>query len=237
MPPPPTPPRPQWPMPKFSLRIEDLSHPGVKLFLQSVDPHKVMVDACTSVFQWLYGTVEVAPKNVQEIHLVLRPMEGVAYTTGTHTNKQIHLSCQHIVNNTSRTRHEIYGVLTHEVVHCFQYNAKGSCPGGFVEGIADWVRLHASLSPPHWQPRSGPQWDAGYDTTAYFLAWLEDRFGSHVVPTLNELMKDKKYDEIMFGEVTGSGMTVEELWSEYCASVDKGGVRRDGKGALVVQER
>lgn len=50
-------------------------------------------------------------------------------------------------------------------------------------------------------------------------------------------MKDKKYDETMFGEVTGSGMTVEELWSEYCASVDKGGIRRDGKGALVVQER
>lgn len=103
--------------------------------------------------------------------------------------------------------------------------------------VVDWVRLHASLSPPHWQPRSGPQWDAGYDTTAYFLAWLEDRFGSHVVPTLNEFMNDKKYDEKMFGEVTGSGMTVEELWSEYCASVDKGGIRRDGKGALVVQER
>lgn len=195
-------------------------------------------------------------------------MEGVAYTTGTHTHKQIHLSCQHIVNNTSRARDEIYGVLTHEVVHCFQYNAKGSCPGGFVEGIAgvftlpskikavssgsslinrpdddvipcavDWVRLHASLSPPHWRPRSGPQWDAGYDATAYFLAWLEDRFGSHVVPTLNELMNDKKYDEKMFGDVTGSGMTVEELWKEYCASVDKGGVRRDGRGALVVQER
>lgn len=31
------------------------------------------------------------------------------------------------------------GVLVHEMVHCFQYNAKGTCPGGLVEGIAGMI--------------------------------------------------------------------------------------------------
>lgn len=47
---------------------------------------------------------------------------------------------------------EIKGVLVHEMVHTMQFNGKGTCPGGLIEGIADWVRLRAGLSPPHWKP-------------------------------------------------------------------------------------
>lgn len=86
-------------------------------------------------------------------------MDGVAYTTGSHTQvsciimactqlertianrtslaqKEIHFSLDHIKNSESRAKAEIEGVLTHEVVHCYQYNAKGTAPGGFIEGIA-----------------------------------------------------------------------------------------------------
>ena len=50
--------------------------------------------------------------------------------------KEIHFSLNHIKNSESRAKDEINGVLTHEVVHCFQYNAKGTAPGGLIEGIA-----------------------------------------------------------------------------------------------------
>jgi hypothetical protein len=63
-------------------------------------------------------------------------MDGVAYTHGSHTNKEIHFSLDHIKNSEDRAQAEIDGVLTHEVVHCFQYNAKGTAPGGLIEGMA-----------------------------------------------------------------------------------------------------
>ena len=60
--PPPPPPRPDWPIPTFSLRIDDLSHPGIKLFFDNVDPIRVMHDATVAVLQWLYMTTDKAPK-------------------------------------------------------------------------------------------------------------------------------------------------------------------------------
>jgi hypothetical protein len=61
-PPPPTPPRPDWPIPTISLRIDDLSHPGIKLFLDNVNPITVMRDSIVAVLQWLYVTTDKAPK-------------------------------------------------------------------------------------------------------------------------------------------------------------------------------
>jgi hypothetical protein len=42
-------------------------------------------------------------------------MEGVAYTFGSHSEKEIHFSLDHIVNSAFRARDEINGVLVHEV--------------------------------------------------------------------------------------------------------------------------
>ena len=55
-------PRPDWPIPTFSLRIDDLSHPGIKLFFDNVDPVQVMHDATVAIFQWLYVTTAKTPK-------------------------------------------------------------------------------------------------------------------------------------------------------------------------------
>jgi len=159
-------------------------------------------------------------------------MEGVAYTTGSETSKEIHFACQHIVNCADRCADEIRGVLVHEVVHCYQYNGQDLCPHGLIEGIAgdlssrlrfvllfsdarrviDWVRLRSGLAPPHWRP-SGSKWDAGYDATAYFLQWLTERYGEGTVLEINELMKDAPYDESIFKTVTGR--KVDKLWKLY----------------------
>ena len=77
---------------------------------------------------------------------------------------------------------------------------------------SDWVRLRSGLAPPHWR-HDGSRWDAGYDTTAYFLQWLTERYGEGVVQEINELMKDALYDESIFKTVTGR--KVNKLWKLY----------------------
>lgn len=108
-------------------------------------------------------------------------MPGVAHTCGTRAHKEIHFSLNYIAGvAVSRAAEEITGVLTHEAVHCFQHNSSGTAPGGLIEGIADYVRLYEGLAPPHWKRAVHPneRWDAGYSTTAYFLAWLDKRAGA-----------------------------------------------------------
>ena len=65
MPPPPPPgPEPQWPIPTFNLRIEDLAHPGAKLFLDNVRADEALRNAVTTVCTWLYTEQTVPRKYV-----------------------------------------------------------------------------------------------------------------------------------------------------------------------------
>ncbi|KAJ3559572.1 hypothetical protein NP233_g11230 [Leucocoprinus birnbaumii] len=214
------PPTPQleWPIPKFILTVEDLSHEGAKLFFANIEPYDDLQLAVLYSFETLY-TLDNVPRNVQEIKLILRDMDGVAYTCGTHTNKEIHFALNWIKQNAHRARDEIMGVLTHEVVHCYQHNAQGTCPGGLIEGIADLVRLHASLSPPHWHrtaPTPSQKWDAGYERTAYFLDWINTVYGPTTIRTLNLSFQNRTYHKRIFRELTGRPL--RKLWALYCES-------------------
>lgn len=145
-------------------------------------------------------------------------MDGVAYTTGSDLDddhKEIHFSSDYISHiDSSRRTDEILGVLTHEMVHCFQWNAKGTCNGGLIEGIADWVRLNSNLSPPHWRQEATGDWDAGYQHTAYFLQYVEERYGEGTIRRLNEkLRKDKYDDKSCWTELIGR--PVDQLWRDY----------------------
>jgi hypothetical protein len=132
----PPPPHTEWPKPTLTLRIDDISHPGSGIFLHSLDPSTALRTATISALTHLYLKPSNAPIHVESVTFIVRPMDGVAYTTGTHAHKQIHISCQHIVNSEARAKEEIEGVLVHEAVHCFQNNAGGTAPGGLIEGIA-----------------------------------------------------------------------------------------------------
>jgi len=212
-------PVPDYKIPKFDLRVEELAHPGAVLFFALIHPTEALTEAVLASYKWLY-TPETAPTNVEKITLVLRTMQGVAYTTGSHTEKEIHFSLDHILNSIDRAKDEIIGVLVHEVVHCYQHNAKGTAPGGLIEGVADFVRLNENLAPPHWKPRGGDQWDAGYDLTAYFLDWIDKRYGENSIKKLNLLLKDREWNEdVLLKEVTGR--TVSQAWTVYCESLEK----------------
>ena len=158
--------------------------------------------------------------------VILEPLGGVAYTTGIQLDddhKEIHFSLDYI-NQISEDRRakEIQGVLVHEMVHCWQWNAKGTCPGGLIEGIADYVRLKAGLDPPHWKrPTKGKdedaspyRWDAGYEKTGFFLNWLEEEHGEGSVRSINASLRGVVYDENKFWKAL-FGESVEGLWKRY----------------------
>ncbi|KAG8167491.1 hypothetical protein KVR01_003180 [Diaporthe batatas] len=175
------------------------------------------------------------PPPTRSVTLFLEDMDGVAYTKGTDLDgdhKEIHLSLGYVkgirraapaILGDAAGAYEIEGVLVHELVHCFQHNGRGACPGGLVEGIADWVRLGARLGPPHWRRDAVPdRWDQGYERTAYFLDWLEGRFGRGTVRRMNEALRVREYKESEFW--TGLfGHEVDVLWEEYLKTLKKGG--------------
>ncbi len=228
-------------LPKLRLELRDLNHAGAQNFLASVIASKALGEAVQSVLSLLYGTPDSTLTTVpgtRSVTLILRSMPGVAYTTGSDLDsdhKEIHFSLDYIHGiAASRKTHEIMGVLTHEMVHCYQYNAFDTCPGGLIEGIADWVRLNAKLDPPHWKKEATGHWDAGYQHTGYFLEYLEQRFGKGTVRKINEKLRIEKYEEKRFWTEC-CGRPVKQLWGDYCESMEKGSPIEE-EGVLIEKE-
>lgn len=170
----------------------------------------------------------------------MRSMPGVAYTIGSdldEDHKEIHFSLDYIHSavKDSRKTEEIMGVLTHEMVHCYQYNAFGTCPGGLIEGIADWVRLNSQLSPPHWKKEATGKWDAGYQHTGYFLEYLEKRFGEGLIRRLNEKLRIERYEEKRFWTEL-CGRPVEQLWVDYSDALEKEKKKAEDDECVLVEK-
>ncbi|KAL8700267.1 MAG: hypothetical protein Q9201_005538 [Fulgogasparrea decipioides] len=220
-------PKPGYPTCKLRIECHDLNHQGAQIFFSSINVPRDFSAAVSTVLSILYkpsqSNSHIPP--VRSVTLILRAMEPLAYTTGSeldNDHKELHFSLDYIggipAEPTRRQKDEIQGVLVHEMVHCWQWNACGSAPGGLIEGIADFVRLKAGLSPPHWKKEKSQKWDAGYQHTGYFLEWIETLYGEGSVRRVNEALMNKKYDEETFW--TGLfGKQVQELWDEYCKTL------------------
>ncbi|TVY49479.1 hypothetical protein LOCC1_G000590 [Lachnellula occidentalis] len=232
---------PKFTLPKLRLEIRDLNHDGAQTFLTAVTASKALHNAVQSVLSLLYQSPDSLTTTVpstRSVTLIMRSMPGVAYTTGSDLDddhKEIHFSLDYIHSSVSKDRkaHEIMGVLTHEMVHCYQYNAKGTCPGGLIEGIADWVRLHAELSPPHWKKEASGKWDAGYQHTGYFLDYLDKRFGEGLIRRLNEKLRIERYEEKRFWTEL-CGRPVEQLWGDYGDALEKENKKREDDECVLV---
>ena len=154
---------------------------------------------------------------------------GVAYTTGIpidSLHKEIHLNLAYaakFLSDPPRFREELIGVVTHEMVHAYQWDALGTAPGGLIEGIADFVRLKAGLAPPHWKRSEVPgRWDEGYQRTAYFLEWLEREYGEGSVARINEALRERVYKEEEFWEgIFGVEKDVKWLFKKYRQSLQE----------------
>jgi hypothetical protein len=122
------------------------------------------------------------------------------------------------------------------ILDSYQYNAFGTCPGGLIEGIADWVRLNANLSPPHWKKEATGNWDAGYQHTGYFLDYLEQRFGKGTIRRMNEKLRIQKYEEKRFWTEL-LGRPVEQLWGDYSQAIDKESKKNEDDEECVIVEK
>ena len=69
MPPPPPDPEPQWPIPTFNVRIEDLEHPGAKIFLDNIRVDEALRHAVTTVCRLLYTEQTVPGEYVLALHI------------------------------------------------------------------------------------------------------------------------------------------------------------------------
>ncbi|KAL8872698.1 MAG: hypothetical protein Q9174_001716 [Haloplaca sp. 1 TL-2023] len=220
-------PEPGYPTCKLRVECHDLAHRGAQIFFDNINVSHDLAAAVSAVLETLY---KPSPSNshippVRSVTFILHDMEGLAYTRGTeldNDHKEIHMNLDYITKIPSKPsslrRHELQGVMTHEMVHCWQWNGKGSAPGGFIEGIADFVRLRAGLAPPHWKRQRVGRWDAGYQNTGYFLDWIENMYGEDSVKRMNEALMNKRYDETTFW-MNLFGKNVQELWDEYCKTL------------------
>lgn len=228
MPPPPLPhkkPTPKPPNdPLLRLEVRDLSSKGARILLSTVECGTVLEEAVNIVLSTLYTKDSKIPPT-RSVTLILRSFEGVAFTTGKEIDddhKEIHLSTDYVAKiPPERRKQELTGVIVHEMVHCWQWAAKGTCPSGLIEGIADYVRLRADLAPPHWnRVWKGHKWDSGYEKTGYFLDYLERRFGDGTVIAINDRLRNREYDEKHFWKQCCDS-DIKTLWAQYGKSLEK----------------
>ena len=112
------------------------------------------------------------------------------------------------------------GAMIHETVHIVQrYRGRGN-PSWLVEGVADYLRFW--IFEPGKAGRLDPnraRYNASYRTSAAFLAYLTDKYDKTIVLKLNKLMREGKYKEDAFKELTGKTLT--ELGDEWKTSLRK----------------
>ncbi|KAI9930714.1 hypothetical protein AWENTII_007305 [Aspergillus wentii] len=210
--------------PVFALHLKDWSLPGAHRILQVIHNVEILQEAATFILDNLFND-EIPPPEVQSITIIvttddfLRSIGAAAFHSSSDldpTRRTIEISETWLSSlSPERLAAELLGVLRHELVHCFQPEPPTQTPSGLVEGIADWVRLISGLRPPHWEARK-TSWDAGYDTTAYFLAYLEEEYGRGTVAAINNKAFCVDYSPAIWKELLGKD--VDMLWDEYCNS-------------------
>ena len=210
--------------PVLRLHFNDICHPASSSFTTLIDCGRLIPNAIKHILAHLYTPYGLGHiPQVRVITIVLRQMGGVAYTTGCdydEMHKEMHVSLEYLASKCDQPllfRDETIGVITHEMVHCFQHTCKGTAPGGLIEGMADYVRLKAGLAPPHWKKTKeeiGKKWDEGYQKTAWFLEWLEQNRGAGTVSRMNETMGRCEYKEDEFWPEL-FGEEVDTLWQRY----------------------
>ncbi|KAI8619946.1 peptidase of plants and bacteria-domain-containing protein [Chytriomyces sp. MP71] len=207
-----------WPVPPINFQS---ANPSSALFsIWGPDPRPFVAQTCLTVLKTLYSHPRECP-SIPCLSIIVRPYDGCAYAS----NCEVHISEKYVMDSSRSRRfaHELAGCFMHEVVHIFQYNGVGTANGGFVEGVADYVRILNGLAPPQWRrptdpPASGDKWDRGYEHTAYFLLFVESRMphASKLTVSMNLMLRDSRWDEALFQTLTGQSLN--SLWTTYLQS-------------------
>jgi hypothetical protein len=144
-----------------------------------------------------------APSDVKLVFK--KDMKGVAYTS----RKTIVIAADWI-----RKHPDDYGMVIHELTHVVQAYRGGGNPGWLVEGVADYIRFF-KYEPGKLGPINADRahYNGSYRVTAAFLAYVSDKYDKELVRKLNQRMREGKYKEEVWKELTGK--TVTELDEEW----------------------
>jgi hypothetical protein len=137
---------------------------------------------------------------------------------------------------------EAVGAIIHELVHVVQQYGgnlpgKPRTPGWMTEGIADYFRWY------HYEPvehrpaftasqaaRERQTYQASYKVTGGFLDYVTRTHNHELVTVLNAALREHRWTPDLWVDYTG--MTADDLWKEYAASLppgSPGGARRGGR--------
>ncbi|ORX81055.1 BSP-domain-containing protein [Anaeromyces robustus] len=130
------------------------------------------------------------------------------------------------------TLYEIRGVLSHELVHVWQFSCDG-LPPNLIEGIADAVRLAVGYPAKHWVERSVPTdgpnakrtpWARGYDGACFFFNWIQNNVANtdefKDLPFIAALNKQCRYRYTDKAIKFITGHNVEDLFTYYQISLN-----------------
>lgn len=169
--------------------------------------------------EWYLKIVQLLPSNGYQAPRRLSitfyaDMDGVAHAAGN----KISCSADWFRNNLEG---EATGAVVHELVHVVQ-QYRGANPSWAVEGVADYVRWFL-YEPESERPRPDPvraNYDDSYRTTGHFLDYLTKRYDARLVPKLNALMREGRFNEEAWQRLLGK--PVEALAAEWEQSLGGG---------------
>ncbi|KAI8849943.1 peptidase of plants and bacteria-domain-containing protein [Chytridium lagenaria] len=173
----------------------------------------------------LYGRAPWAvPTDVASITLIIHDFDGLAHVSGG-WDKEMHVSLRFLcgVHPEEQLTHvDFDGILTHEMVHVWQ-NSNG-ISSGLMEGIADYFRALLNTPRDEWKIDQdiNADWDGGYQTTGYFLLWIElDRVPPtpNFVVNLNATLKLREWSMDFFPQLVSDRRDCHSLWWEYQRSL------------------
>ena len=84
--------------PKLRLHLNDLSHEGSSIFLSNIKGNEDLEPQVQNVLNLLY-TPDCTRPATRSVTIVLRSMDGVAYTTGIdldNDHKEIHINLKYV---------------------------------------------------------------------------------------------------------------------------------------------
>lgn len=174
---------------------------------------RALVEAWFSYVTSLLATEDFRPPD--EIRLVVRPeISAPAFASGN----TITINGQWI----TRHPHDL-GMVIHELVHVVQRYPRGvNRPGWLVEGIADYIRWwrYEPEAPRPRINRERANYTDSYRTTAYWLAWVSQRYDMRLVPALDRALRQGRDPMPEFERLTGK--PPETLWQEFVESLGPG---------------
>lgn len=157
---------------------------GAEIYAEAVpDPEKYINDCARRVLNTLYFSSYDSIPDVREIHYTLKDYEGISAKGGQPPVIFIDYSTSWLEKcfeegGMDKVDYETRGVLYHELTHAFQLEPQGigtySTNRTFwamIEGVADAVRYLNGCFTDKDCPEGG-NYDDGYRTTGFFLAWL-----------------------------------------------------------------